>query len=91
MVDSGLNKDLEGKRVANEPMETIVTKYPYKSASSSSGNGNAVACSISCWYCCINCSSTWTSGGAKAGEATNSNCGLPANFLANHKNGFSKL
>lgn len=63
----------------------------YKSSSSSSGKGNALAWSISCWYFCIMALSTWTSGGAKAGVATNSNWGLPTSFLANQRKGFSKL
>jgi hypothetical protein len=35
--------------------------------------------------------STWTSGGAKAGAATNSRLVLPINLRANQRKGFSKL
>jgi hypothetical protein len=44
----------------------------YKSASSSSGRGMEAASCISFWYCSSTAWSTWTSGGARAGAATNS-------------------
>ena len=62
----------------------------YKS-SSSSGNGAFLAASISASYFLTNSGSICTSGGSKAGMATNSRFGSPASLRANHKNGFSKL
>lgn len=42
-------------------------------------------------YLAMSSGSTATSGGAKAGAATKSKDGLPTNFLANQRKGFSKL
>ena len=63
----------------------------YRSASSSSGSGCWAASFISFWYSSISCWLTETSGGASAGAATNSSCGLPTSFRASHRKGFSKL
>jgi len=63
----------------------------YKSWSSSSGRGIAAASVISFWYASRVAWSTVTSGGARAGAATNSRVLFPTNFRASHRNGFSKL
>lgn len=44
----------------------------YRSASSSSGSGICAASCISFSYCLRRAASTWASGGARAGAATNS-------------------
>jgi hypothetical protein len=56
--------------------------YIYKSVSSSSGSGMLAAASISFWYCSRTAWSTWTSGGARAGAATNSRDWLPTSLRA---------
>lgn len=61
------------------------------SASSSSGSGAAAAFSSSAWYWFIRAESTWTSGGARAGAATNSSDWLPTSLRASQRKGFSKL
>lgn len=71
-------------------LEKKIFKF-YKSSSSSSGNAVFCALSISSSNLRCHSSSIRTSGGANAGMATNSRFGSPTNFLANHKNGFSKL
>ena len=62
----------------------------YKSSSSS---GSAVSWaamySSSCFFC--HWGSIWTSGGSKAGMATNSRLGSPISLRANQRKGFSKL
>jgi len=62
----------------------------YKSSSSS---GNAVSWASCKSFSICNCHSLsiFTSGGNRAGIATNSKFGSPTNLRANHKNGFSKL
>jgi len=64
--------------------------FVYKSSSSS---GRAVCCasSSSCSYCLAKLGSICTSGGARAGLATNSKLGSPTSLRANQRNGFSKL
>lgn len=45
----------------------------------------------SCSYCAASAGSITTSGGARAGMATNSKLGSPISFLASQRKGFSKL
>jgi hypothetical protein len=66
-------------------------KTVHKSGSSSSGSGICAAASISSLYCLIISALTVTSGGARAGAATNSRVALPTSFRASQRKGFSKL
>lgn len=58
------------------PADHTATRVIYKSASSSSGRGAAAAEASSAAYWAMRAGSTWTSGGASAGEATNSRVGF---------------
>ena len=60
-------------------------------SSSSSGRAVVWATSKSCSYCAAKAGSMTTSGGARAGMATNSKLGSPISFLASQRKGFSKL
>jgi len=74
---SGKNKD-------------VTSLHVYKS-SSSSGSAVVWACLSSSSYFWIMSGSIFTSGGASAGEATNSRLGSPTSLRASHRKGFSKL
>ena len=65
--------------------------YASSNSSSSSGNGCAAASANSFSYACTSAKSTWTVGGANAGDSVKTNCAFPLNLRASYKNGFSKL
>ena len=67
------------------------TLYASRSSSSSSGNGCAAASASSFSYAATSARSTWTVGGASAGDSVNCNAALPLNLRARYKKGFSKL
>lgn len=71
-------------------MMRAMVEMVYKSSSSS---GRAVSCASfrSFSICCCQCGSIVTSGGTRAGMATNSRLGSPISLRASHRNGFSKL
>lgn len=71
--------------------EGVAWKRRFYKSSSSSGRAVSWAAmySSSCFFC--HWGSIWTSGGSKAGMATNSRLGSPISLRANQRKGFSKL
>merc|ERR1719304_4565 len=91
--------EIENEEILNlqYPLEEKLTKSSIFSqrkvyrSSSSAGRAVSWASLMSFSIFCCQAGSMVTSGGTRAGMATNSRLGSPINFLANQRKGFSKL